>query len=152
MKRSYKHFNPVSFLQDIQNSCIDEAVTACGNLEEAAAVFQELFSHVLDRHAPHKVFQTRKHYVPFLSEETKLLMAERDALKEEATKNGDEDLLLEYRKLRNLIKHNIRIDEKNYYKVRFSDNKMTSKQAWKLAYDMLGKVQNKSPTKISYQN
>ena len=152
LKRSYKHFNPVSFLQDIQNSCIDEAVTACGNLEEAATVFQELFGHVLDRHAPRKVFQTRKHYVPFLSEETKLLMAERDALKEEATKNGDEELLLEYRKLRNLIKRNIRNDEKNYYKVRFSDIKMTSKQAWKLAYDMLGKVQNKSPTKISYQN
>ena len=68
-------------MQDIQNCSINEAVTTCDNLVDAAHLFQELLGHVLDRHAPGKVFQTRKHYVPFISEETKVLKAERDALK-----------------------------------------------------------------------
>ena len=76
-------------------------MTACDDLNEAAEIFQELFCHVLDRHAPRKVFQTRKNYLPYISEEIKLLMKERDALKEEATKHGDNELLKEYKKLRN---------------------------------------------------
>ena len=71
LKRSYKHFNPELFLLDVQNSAINEAVLACENINEAADVFQELFGHVLDRHAPRKIFQTRNNYVPFISEETK---------------------------------------------------------------------------------
>ena len=43
----------------------------------------------------------RKNYVPYLSEETKLIMAERDALKEEGTKTGDEILHEEFKKKRN---------------------------------------------------
>ena len=101
LKRSYKHFDPPSFLVDIRNCCINESVTACDDLNEAAEIFQELFCHVLDRHAPRKVFQTRKNYLPYISEEIKLLMKERDALKEEATKHGDNELLKEYKKLRN---------------------------------------------------
>ena len=42
-----------------------------------------------------------KHYVPFLSEETKQLMKERNVLKEEATKLQDEKLMTEYRRIRN---------------------------------------------------
>ena len=152
LKRSYKNFNPVSFLLDIQNYSIDEAVTACDNLDDAAIMFQELFSHVLDRHAPRKIFQTRKNYVPYISAETKLLMAEREALKEEATKHGDEDLWKEYTTKRNLIRRMIPDEQPNYYKNKFNDERMTVKKTWKLAYELLGKVDNKSPTKIKHEN
>ena len=152
LKRNYKNFDSQSFLTDIQVCSINEAVTACNNLNDAATVFQELFCHVLDRHAPRKIFQTRKHYVPFLSEETKLLIDERDALKEEATKHGDEELLKEFKKLRNTVRHQLIKDKQSYYKNKFHDDQMTVKNAWKLAYDLLGKVDNKSPTKINYGN
>ena len=125
-----------SFLTDIQMCSINEAVTACNNLNDAATVFQELFCHVLDRHAPRKIFQTRKHYVPFLSEETKLLIDERDALKEEATKHGDEELLKEYKKLRNTVRHQLIKDKQSYYKNKFHDDQMTVKNVWKLAYHL----------------
>ena len=152
LKRSYKNFDPPTFLTDVRNCCIDEAVTACDDLNHAAEVFQELFGSILDRHAPRKIFQTRKNYVPFISEETKLIMEERDALKEEATKHGDEDLMKEYKRLRNFVKHQLPKEKPNYYSNKFHDKNMTVKQAWKLAYDMLGKVNNKSPTKINYEN
>ena len=152
LKRSYKSFDIQSFLLDIQATNIDEAVTVCDDLEEAADVFEQMFSRVLDRHAPRKIFQTRKNYVPFLSDETKNLMKERDALKEEATQYGDEDLWKEYKKLRNQVKRQLTKDKTNYYKNKFYDNKMTVKQAWKLAYDLLGKSENKSPNKICRGN
>ena len=77
MKRSYKNFNAGMFLQDIQNSDINKKVTEA-TVEDAAKIFQDVFGEVLDRHAPVKIFQTRKNYVPYLSEEVKQLMKERE--------------------------------------------------------------------------
>ena len=152
LKRSYKNFDPQSFLLDIQNCSIDEAVTACDDFDEAAQVFKDIFGHALDRHAPRKIFQTRKNYVPYLSEETKLLMAERDALQEEATKHGDRELMKEYKKLRNKVRHQLPKEQPDYYKKMFLDKTMSIRKAWKLVYDLLGKVQSKSPSKINFEN
>ena len=88
LKRNYSKFDPYEFLLDVQNCCINEAVLACNDINQAADTFKELFTCVLDRHAPRKVFQSRVHYVPFLSQETKILMKERDALQEEASHMG----------------------------------------------------------------
>ena len=152
LKRNYKNFDPVSFLLDIQSSFIDEAVLSCNTIESAAMTFSEIFSHVLDRHAPCKVFQNRLHYVPYLSEETKILMQERNILKEESTRLGDESLLKEYKILRNKVRHAVVKDRVNFYKGQFTDKSMNVKQAWKLAYDILGKSITRSPSKINFQN
>ena len=69
LKRNYKLSDPVCFLEHVQASKINEAVTACNDVNEAAKIFQELFSCILDFHAPRKIFQTRKNYVPYLSDE-----------------------------------------------------------------------------------
>jgi hypothetical protein len=42
-------------------------------------------------------------------------MKEREALKEEATKTGDEVLMEEYKLKRNLIKDSLPQEEENYY-------------------------------------
>ena len=67
-KRSYKNFDVENFLTEVNNSGINETITALDDLDEAAAKFQEMFGSLLDRHAPIKVFQIRKHshYVPYL--------------------------------------------------------------------------------------
>ena len=66
-------------------------------LDTAALVFEERFTEILDFHAPVKIFQTRNNYVPYLSEETKMIMEERDALKKAATENMDEVLFKEFK-------------------------------------------------------
>ena len=73
-------------------------------------LFPFLHFLVLDKHAPIKVFQMRKHYSPFLSNETKLLIDERKVLKEEMTKKGDISLAKEVRILNRTIKKSIEID------------------------------------------
>ena len=115
------------FLEHVQASKINEAVTACNDVNEAAEIFQELFSCILDFHAPRKIFQTRKNYVPYLSDETKLLMAERD--EEEATKLGDETLMEEFRKIRNQVRKKVKKVHSDYYKQKLSNKEVTSKKA-----------------------
>ena len=132
MKRSYKNCATALFLQDILASNINQKVTDAVNVEDAAKIFQEIFCEVLDKHAPVKIFQTRKNYVPFLSEDMRRLMNERDALKEEATKTGDEILMNEYKLKRNLIKKNLPKEEHRYYKEKLYDETITTKKAWSI--------------------
>ena len=111
-------------------------------------MFQNIFNSVLDKHAPIKVFQIRKNYVPFLSKETKLLMKERDILKTEATKTNDPVLLEEYRIKRNIVKDNVKLDRENYSMRKFDTKYTSSKNMWKSVKDLLGLNKNLSPTKL----
>ena len=77
------------FLIDINNSQLNEKITACEEFEEAAEIFEAVFRTILDKHAPVKKFQVRKNYLPFISEDTKLLFNERKAIREESTKSGN---------------------------------------------------------------
>ena len=152
LKRNYKNFDQAAFLQDVNQCNINEAVTACSDIDDAAKTFQDLFSQVLDRHAPIKVFQSRKNYVPYLSDEIKILMSERDALKEEATKHGDSELMREYRIKRNEVKERLPKEKKEYYAKKLHDEKLTVKKTWQIAYDLLGRNSNKAPSKIVVDN
>ena len=113
-KRNYKNFIIENFLNDILTSHLNEDVTACDDLEAAAEMFQNSFGEILDKHAPIKKIQVRKNYLPFLSEETKLLMEDRKALKEESVVTGDKVLVEEAKRLGKLVKESIIEDEKMY--------------------------------------
>ena len=62
------------FLTQVSNSGINAHITDKYDLDEAAKKFQEMLGEILDHHAPVRTFQIHKHYVTYLSEETKLLM------------------------------------------------------------------------------
>ena len=76
-KRSYKHFNEKSFIEDVRKASW-WSVYRCEDANEAAEIFTHKLTEILDRHAQVKVFQTRTNFAPWLSEETKQLMQERD--------------------------------------------------------------------------
>ena len=90
-KRNYKFFNVEHFLTDILKSDINQTVTACDELEVAAEMFETKFKVILDNHAPVKTYQMRTNYSPFLSVGTKISMAGRDLLREEAIKLGSKE-------------------------------------------------------------
>ena len=97
-----------------------------------------------------KTFQTRKNYVPYLSEETKALMQERNVLKQEATKTNDPVLMAEFRKIRNEVKKRVTSDEENYYKSAFLKEDSDIRSCWKNVYSILGTSKNLSPSKINF--
>ena len=152
LKRNYKNFDIERFLLDIQSSSINADVLACEDIETAAAAFQDQFGKILDLHAPIKIFQTRKHYVPFLSDETKQLIEERNALKKVATNTQDEVLFKEFRIKRNVVKKRLENDEENYHKNKFHDPNIDVRKAWKFVYNALGVINNKSPSKLKFND
>ena len=152
LKRNYKNFDVENFLLDIRSSSINEDVLACDDIDSAATVFQEKFLDILNHYAPIKIFQTRKHYVPFLSEETKKLIEERDALKKAATEKQDKVLFKEFRIKRNEIKKRLPIDEEYYHKNKFNDPNIDTRKAWKCVYNALGVIKNNSPAKLNFNN
>ena len=96
-KRNYKNFDIKNFLSDVHSSDVNELVTRSETLDEAAGIFEEKFKAILDAHAPMKTFQMRKNYSPFITQETKDLIAKRRVLQEEVTKTGNLILLKEFR-------------------------------------------------------
>ena len=146
-KRHYKQFNVERFLIDIYNSDINRCVMNKLDIEDAALEFQTKFLEILDYHAPMKTFQIRKHYLPFLSSETKQLMKERKILQEEAVRSGSEILLSEFKNKARDVKKSIKQDRKIFYNNHMGDF-ATSEQAWKTAKATLGIKKNLSPTSI----
>ena len=146
-KRSYKNFNIENYLNDVLGSKLNEDITACEDLEVAAEIFETRFGKILDNHAPLKKIQVRRNYLPFLSEETKLLMEERKALKEESVRTGDKFLGSEAKRLGKKIKKNIKDDEIKYHEKDFKEN-FDVKNAWRAANNIMGTNKNLAPTAI----
>ena len=150
-KRKYKDFDVEAFLNDVNNSDINRAVTAHDNLEKAAEEFEKQFRAILDNHAPVTTFQMRKNYSPFLSKETKELIIGRDSWKEVATKRGMKSAHKIAKNLGKEVKKAVIKDEKEYYKKDFGDKQDTT-QAWKTAKVILGMNKNLMPTAIKQKD
>ena len=129
-KCSYINFNIETFLGDINSSDINEAVVAESDIDAAAEVFERKFREIIDYHAKIKTFQQRRHYLPFLSENTKQTMIERRIVRLEAKKRDDPELLKEGKRLGRVIKALIKEDEKRYYDEGL-DLKSDPKKAWR---------------------
>ena len=70
-------------------------MTSNNDIASAAEDFQHVFRQILDRHAPIITYQSRKNYLPYLSQATKDLIRDKNQLFKEATNQGNRDLLKE---------------------------------------------------------
>ena len=129
-KRSYKTFKPESFLREVKYTDFSTVLSE-KNENLASQKFCKIFCSILNNHAPVKVFQSRKHYAPWLSNETKQMITERNSLKLQSTISNDPQILKEYKKLRNQIKAGLPSEKESYYKKRFNDANSDSATAWK---------------------
>ena len=93
----------------------------------------------------------RKHYLPFLSDETKLLIEDKKAVSEEFVKSGNINLRKESNRLGKDIKKKIKVDEKQYFENIFGGG-FESKNAWSMAKEIIGMNKNLSPTAIKLMN
>ena len=85
IKRSYKNFFAEDFLADLRQVDWTE-VFQSQDVDMAAEAFTGLFRNVLNKHAPCIIYQQRKHYVPWLTDQKLELMRERDESKASALK------------------------------------------------------------------
>ena len=91
----------------------------------------------------------RRHYSPYVSDRTKLLMLDRNALKEQAIENCDKTLEKDVKKKGREIKKALAKDEKEYY-ARDLNASLETSAAWNTAKSILGINNNLSPTVIKH--
>ena len=89
----------------------------------------------------------RKNYLPFISEDTKLLFNERKALREESTKSGNAVLEKEAKRIGREIKKSLVNDEKEYYKNKLGE-KVDIATAWRTVDEIMGSSKNLAPSAI----
>ena len=82
-KRSYKNFDKNLFLSDIAKIDWLDVLT-CPDLDIAVSCFTNKFKYVLNDHAPWTQFQQRKNFKPWITQETKEMMKQRDNWKSKA--------------------------------------------------------------------
>ena len=120
----------------------------CEDIDDAVKVFTEGFRMVLDKHAPLKIIQNRVNYQPYVSEDIRKEMSERDLLKEKAAESGNSADYENYKIKRNLVTYKMRTAVKSYYCEKFSNEQASSSEMWKDAYSALGRFRSQFPTQI----
>ena len=140
-KRSYKRFNSQHSLVEIASTSWWE-VFKCTKVDDAVIVLTQISCKILDREemAPIKTFQMRQHYAPWLSEETKSVMADRDAAVSAARQSGNVEDLSVATKLRNKCTRLLRNEKHKYLqnKLASCENENDIAGIWKNVKGCLG--------------
>ena len=140
-KRTYKKFVREEFLADL--SLVDwTEVLQCVDVDHAADVLTDKFRQVLNNHAPWTVYQQRKHHVPWLTEETRKMMKERDETKAAAVNLAQEGedatgTWNRYRKLRNTINNRRKYEEKAFKTEKINKNLDSPSNTWKVTKEFM---------------
>ena len=151
IKRSYKKFDPQAFLADLSKIDWSEVYESL-DVDIASDIFTAKFLSVLDCHAPYIKFQQRKHFCPWISEETKTLMKERDSYKknyELFAVNGDTIMAntawQKYKQMRNKINNKKKFEEKEFKARKISEAKDCPTQSWRVAKTFMDWKQSGGP-------
>ena len=105
--RSYRYYDPQSFLSDLNKIPLYEN-TLCNDVNEKLPHFNEAFFQVLDNHAPIKKIKIKRRRCPFINEEIKEKMAKRDQAHKIARETGALVDWQYYRDCRNDVKRVLR--------------------------------------------
>ena len=146
-KRSYKNFNKDKFLAEFRKIRWWN-LYASTDVNKAVEILTSEFSKLLDKHAPIKKFQTRKHYAPWLSVETKKLMKERDQAQAWAvsTKNPEDWLI--YKTLRNKATKILKVEKIQWQKSQLEKCNNDSAKLWANVKGWLSWCTVSSPTRL----
>ena len=104
-KRSYKNFDEEAFLQKIRDTSWWDVYQST-DTNDAVHLFTSKVTAILDQMAPIKTFQTNSNFCPWLTEQTKLLIKERNQAQEKLSENKNNENSEKFKKLRNKVNKN----------------------------------------------
>ena len=122
-----KNFDETAFLADVSRINWDGIVTRAVDINVLVDDWSNLFSMIIDKHAPIKSMRVSEKYCPWINKDLKGLMRKRDKLKKSAVKHNSSSLMKSYRKIRNRV-NQLNINLKRQY---FSEKLSTFRVTWK---------------------
>ena len=129
----------------------------------ATELFTKKLRYVLNVHAPWVMFQQRKSFCPWLTEETKQLMNQRDQLKQRAkdlamrdrgyaVTEEQQSAWAEFKKLRNKINNTKKTEEKKFKSKKISGDLDSPSRVWATAKYFMGWKSTGTPSQLEVDN
>ena len=146
-KRMFKNFNDEEFKHKLEETNLNE-VLDCTDVNAAAELLVNKLNSVLDDMAPVKTIQTRKKYVPWLTEETKNLQESRNKAQEKATMTDLPEDWRQFRALRNQVTARTRADNKEWQRKQLDDKENNPTGMWRTLKSLLGWGGRGTPTQL----
>ena len=140
--RNYSKYCPTRFNEDLSSVSWDN-LSECQDVDNAWLNFKTCFLHVADKHAPQIEKQVRGRNTPWLANEIKKVMAERDHFYRQARRTNTELHWSRYKSLRNQVTAMIRKAKSSYNRRIIEENSDDPKNFWKAVKKVLP---NKSVT------
>ena len=105
----------------------------CDDVDSALQLLTDNFTNILDQMAPIHTIQIRENYAPWLSYETKRIMAERDIAQKKAAETKYEEDWKLFRRLRNKVNSLLKNEKQNWQRSKFKqcEEENDSRQIWK---------------------
>ena len=148
-KRSFKNFNPADFSRAIQELSWWE-IYESEDPNEAACLLTNKINTILDRMAPVRTFQIRSKYAPWLSEDTKDLIKQRNQAQKVAAESKNGDDWNQYKSLRNITKSRMKQEKKFWEKCKLDSNQHNPSNLWQNIKGLLNWNNSGPPSQLFY--
>ena len=146
-KRCFKKFDAEAFKADVSEvSWFDIYMEE--NVDEAVRKLTAKITAILDKWAPVRTIQLRQKYAPWLSDQTKELIVQRNLAQKIASISKDIVKLREYRLIRNRVTKLIRDDKKRWERAKLDFN---TDDLWKNIKSRLNWKNSGPPTQLYYE-
>ncbi|CAB4035193.1 Hypothetical predicted protein [Paramuricea clavata] len=144
--RSYKNYNSSRFAQDI-GKIRWHILDIFDNTEEKVETFNNLFSSVLDSHAPLRTVKISAKPIPLMTPEIKDLMIARDRSHRKARRSGVERDWSEFKEKRRITKQQLRAREAEiaYIQEQIKSSKGDNNCIWKTIRHCLPSADSNRP-------
>ena len=132
--RMMKNFNEQAFLGDVAAISWEQEIGNSDDVNVLANNWSNLFTRIIEKHAPIRQMRVSKKYCPWINEDLKKLMRSRDKLKKAANKTKSEILMNSYKHVRNQV---------NSLNVQFSNKIISQEGNMKETWRTLNQILNK---------
>ena len=149
-KRIYRNFDPNEFKEAVQQiSWLD--IYLSEEVNHAVDLLSKKISFILDSMAPLKTIQIRTNYNPWISDSTKDLIKQRDALHQMAILSGQAEDWNNYKIIRNRVVSRQKSEGKSGQKIKLSECGQNSAKIWQNVKNILNWSTEASPSKLFYE-
>ena len=109
IRRDFRNFNENLFKAEVENApwgnilAVDDS-----DIDNKVVIFENIYTEIINRHAPFRTFRVTRPASPWLTDEIKKLMDDRDKYKNKLNKDHKAETEEIYKYLRNAVNHSIR--------------------------------------------
>ena len=128
-RRDFRNFNEKLFVKDMEKAPWGNILAvADDDIDNKVTIFENIHREIIDKHAPFRTFRVTRPASPWLNEDIKKLMDDRDKYKNKFNLDKNPESEEIYKTLRNAVSHSIRQEKIKSFNKKINANVKNSKQ------------------------